>query len=80
MRTDELVVSTLLGPPGPDCSHSIDTDILWPDVDVDFLRLGEHGNCRRRGVDTTARLGLRNALNAVHAGFELEAAQTRPRP
>ncbi|KIU01434.1 hypothetical protein QU38_01650, partial [Staphylococcus aureus] len=45
------------------------------DVDVDVLDLGQHGDCRRRGVDAALCLGAGHALHAVHAGFELQLGE-----
>ena len=56
-------------------AHGVDADVLRPDLDVDLLGLGQHRDRRRRGVDAPARLGRRNALHAVHAGFELQARE-----
>lgn len=48
-------------------------DILGPEVDVDLLHLRQHRDRRGRGVHAPAGFGLRHALDAVDAGFELEA-------
>ncbi len=50
----------------------VDPDVLRLDLDVDLLGLGQHRDGRRRGVDAAARLGCRDALDAVDAGFELQ--------
>jgi hypothetical protein len=44
------------------------------DVDVDVLDLGQDRDGAGRGVDAALRLGVRHALHAVHARFELQAA------
>src|SRR4029079_1699974 len=41
----------------------------------DFLGLGQHGDGRRGCVDAAARLGRRNTLNAVDAGFKLQLGE-----
>ena len=48
-------------------------DILGPEVDIDLLHLWQHRDGRGRGVHAPAGLRLRHALDAVDAGFELEA-------
>ena len=53
-------------------AEHVDAQILVVDLDVDFLGLGQHRDRGRRGVDAPARFGLRHALHAVHARFELE--------
>ena len=40
-------------------AHRIDADVLGPDLQVDVLHLGQHGNRGGRGVDAPARLGER---------------------
>ena len=48
-------------------------DILGPDVDLGLLHLGEHRDRRGRRVDAPAGLCLRDALDAVDAGFKFES-------
>jgi hypothetical protein len=50
----------------------VDAQVLVVDLDVDLLRLGQHRDRRRRGVDPAARLGRGHALDAVDAAFELQ--------
>src|SRR3989454_11083488 len=55
----------------------VDLEVPIVDLDLDVLRLGEHGDGDGRRVDPAARLRHRNALDAVDAALELEPA---PRP
>src|SRR2546426_3110663 len=55
----------------------VDLEVPIVDLDLDVLRLGEHGDGDGRRVDPAARLGHRNALDTVDAALELEPA---PRP
>jgi hypothetical protein len=50
----------------------VDLQVVGVDVDVDLLRLGQHGDGGRRGVDAPLRLRLGDALHAVRAALELE--------
>ena len=59
-------------PAGPAGAVDVDAEVLFVDCDIDILRLGQHGDGGRRGVDAPAGLGLRHPLHPVHAGFELE--------
>src|SRR6185436_51374 len=52
----------------------VDAIILGPQLDIDLLDLRQHGDCGGGGVDATARLGLRHALNAVGAALVLQPA------
>src|SRR5262245_53262096 len=52
-------------------AHLVLAHVLVPvDLDVDLLRLGQHGDGRGRRVDAALRLGLGHALHAVHAALE----------
>src|SRR3990172_11903922 len=56
---------------------AVDVDLevtLLVDDEVDLLRLGQDGDGGRRGVDAALRLGGGDALHAMDAGLELEAA------
>ena len=57
---------------GPARPHRVDADVLRADIDIDLLRLRQHGDGRRRSMDAPARLGRRDALHAMHAGLELQ--------
>ena len=48
-------------------------DILGPDIDLGLLHLREHRDRRGRRVDASAGLCLRDALDAVDAGFKFES-------
>ena len=74
MRTALSVVLTVLAARAARPEH-VDAEILLVDLDVDLLRLGQHRDGRRRGVDAPLRLGLRHALHAMHAGFELQPGE-----
>ena len=56
----------------------IHPDVLVLDPDVHVLRLREHGNRHRGGVDPPAGLGGRHALNAVDTALELQPAPCAP--
>ena len=56
-------------------AHGVDADVLGADVEVDVLRLRQHGDGGGRGVDAPARLGGGNALHAVDARLVLEAGK-----
>ena len=74
MRTAESVVLTLW-PPGPGRALDVDAQVLvLVDLDLDLVGLRQHGDGGGGGVDAAARLGLRHALDAVHAALVLEAA------
>ena len=71
MRTADSVVLACW-PPALEARSRVDADVLRPDLDVDLLRLRQHGDRGGGGVDAPARLGRRHALHAVHAGFEFQ--------
>ena len=73
MRTALSVVLTLW-PPGTRGAEDVDLEILGLDLDVHFLRLGQHRHRRRRGVDPPLRLGRGHALHAVHPGLAAQQA------
>src|SRR5690606_9744932 len=50
----------------------IDFQIALVDLEVDLLRLGQHGDGRRGGVDAPLRFRLGDPLHAVHAALVLE--------
>src|SRR5207247_10388237 len=52
----------------------VDLEVLLVDPDLDLTGLGEHGDRHRRGVDPARRLRDGDALDAVDAALELEAA------
>ena len=79
MRTAESVVLTLC-PPGPDERNTSISRSSGLICDVDLLGLGQHGHGDGRRVDAAARLGDRDALDAVHARLVLQLASTRPCP
>ena len=60
---------------GAASAHGVDADVVGLDVDVDLLGLGENGDGRSGCVDAAARLGRRNTLNAVDAGFKLQLGE-----
>src|SRR6266436_2381022 len=60
---------------GSACPEDVDAQILLVNADIDLLRLGQHRNGGRGGVDAPARLGLRYALDAVYAGLELQPSE-----
>src|SRR6185437_6124938 len=53
-------------------AHRIDADVFGLDVDVDLFDLGQYGDRRGGGVDAARRLGLGDALHAMHAGLVFE--------
>ncbi len=59
-------------PPGPLARNTSMRKILVIDLDVDLLRLRQHGDRGGGGMDAPLRFGLRHALHAMHAGFEFE--------
>ena len=66
-------VDALAARPG----RTLDVDAqvaLLVDLDLDLVRLGQHGHRRGRGMDAAARLGLRDALHAMDATLVLETA------
>ena len=50
-------------------AERIDAQILGFDLDVDFVRFGQHRNRRGGSVDAALLLGGRDALHAMHAAF-----------
>ena len=74
IRTAESVVLTRLA---ARARRALDVDpevLLLVDVDLDLVGLGHDDDRRRRRVDPPARLRRRDALDAVDAALELEAA------
>ena len=55
-------------------TERVDPQILFVDLDVDLLGLGQHGHRGRGGVDPAARLGRRHALHPVHTALVLQTA------
>ena len=54
-------------------AEGVDANLGRVDLHVfEFVGLGHHRDGARRGMDAPLRLGFRNALHAVRAGFELE--------
>ncbi len=53
-------------------THGVDLKIVVVDLDVDLTGLGKHRDGRCRSVNAARTLGRGYALDAVHAGFELE--------
>ena len=53
----------------------IDADILLTDFHFHVLGLGQHGHGGGGGVDAAAGFGDGHALDAVYAGFKLEARE-----
>ena len=62
-------------PPAPPARRVSIFEVRLVDRDVDLLGLGKHRDGRRRGVDASRRLGVRDALHAVHAGLEFELGE-----
>src|SRR6202035_4052164 len=56
-------------------AENIDAQVPLVDADIDILRLGEHGDCCGRGVDTTSRLGFWDPLDAVYPRFTFETGE-----
>ena len=74
IRTAESVVLTDW-PPGPGRALDVDPEVLLlVDLDLDLVDLGHDDDRRGRGVDPAGRLRRRDALDAVDAALELEAA------
>ena len=61
-------------------SHGVDLEVVRLDLDVDVLDLGQHRDGRGRGVDAALRLGVGHALDAVHAGLELQPGERPAAP
>ena len=55
-------------------AEDILADVVHRNLDVELLRLGQHGHRSGRGVDAALRLGLGDALHAVHARLVFERA------
>ena len=74
MRTADSVLLTCWPPAPLERSVSIlrSASLIG---DVDVLRLGQHGDGRRRSVDAAGGLGVGHALHAVHAGFEFQLGE-----
>src|SRR5262249_7010050 len=54
-------------------AEGVDPDLRGVDGDVgDRIGFGQHRNRAGRGMDSSLRLGFRDALHAMPAGFELE--------
>ena len=73
MRTALSVVLTLW-PPGPDGAEDVDLEVLRLDLDIDFLRLGQHRDRGGRGVDASLGFGRRHPLHPVHPRFPAQQA------
>src|SRR5690242_8657299 len=57
---------------GPAGAKDVDAQLLIVDPYIHLFGLREHRNGRRRSMYAAASFGLRHALDAVHAGFELQ--------
>ena len=53
-------------------AESIDANVLRLDLNVDVLRLGQHGHGYSRSVHSSLLLRFGNTLDAVHAALILE--------
>src|SRR5262245_50882000 len=53
-------------------AHLLPVDVLGADLDLDLVRLGQHGDRRCRRVDAALLLGLGNTLDAVPAALVAE--------
>src|SRR6185369_13964720 len=62
-------------PAGPPGGGDGDVEVLVVDLDVDIVRLGEHGDGGRRGVDAPLGLGRGHALHAVDAALVAEVGE-----
>ena len=51
------------------CTHNVDTDIFFINMDIHVLRLWHYGHGNGRGMDTSAGLCLRHSLYPVYAGL-----------
>ena len=51
---------------------NLNPQIFRLQIEIDFLRLGQHGHGRSRSMNATLRLGCRNALHAVNAAFKTQ--------
>src|ERR1700730_7927559 len=59
-------------------AENIDAQVPLVDADIDVLRLGEHGDCCGRGVDTTSRLGFWDAVDAGDPRLKFEVGESVP--
>ena len=53
-------------------TESLPLDLAFVDMYFKLIRFGQYGYCRRRGMDTSLRLGHRHTLHAMHTRFVLE--------
>src|SRR4051794_39705901 len=53
----------------------VDANFLITNVDRGLLNLRQHGNGRRRRMDTSASLGRRHTLHAMHTTLIFKAAK-----
>ena len=65
----DVLAAGALGP------HGVDLEIVGLDLDVDVLDLGQHCDSGGRGVDAALGFGVGHALNAMHAGLELQPGE-----
>ncbi len=54
--------------------EDVDAEVCRVDLEIDLLGLGKDRDGRGRRVDPALRLGLGNALHAVHPGLVAEPA------
>ena len=59
-------------PPGPEGAAGLDGEIVRVQLDFDLFHFGEHGDGGGGGMDAALGFGDGDALDAVHAAFELE--------
>ena len=57
-------------------SHRVDANVVRLDIDIDIFCFRQYRHGRGGRVDPAARFCCWNALNAMHAGFELQRAKT----
>src|SRR5699024_245571 len=55
-------------------AEDIDLEVVVVDLDIDILSFGKNGDGGGGGVDAALRLGGRDALDAVDAGFVAKVA------
>ena len=53
----------------------LDAEVIGPDLDIDFLGLGQNGHRGGRGVNASLRLGGRHALHPVDTAFVFQPAE-----
>jgi len=56
-------------------TKDIDPQILIFDLEIDFLRFGQHGDGGGRRVNSALTLGDRYTLHAMHTGFPTHRAE-----